>query len=232
MFKNKRKNLKKSRPKNLVCPLDHGLRLFCCRSRTWWSAGTTFAPSVWLWSNKDGERSVGLQGLHKLLAQDPALGLAVLRGLKEWEHNHQCTELWGPSRPYKPSQWAHLGEVGWLGCEDAGLWRGMGAGEAKEVKKEREGASTTTTTPPSTPPPQKSKGVKAPPPPLRKEEEVVRVGLGRRVRQPRLFLFVLRRGPPPPRIRTPPKSKAVPAPKDNGREKKAEGGGKEARGGG
>ena len=57
------------------------------------------------------------------------------------------------------------------------------------------------------------------------------VGLGRRVQQPRLFLFVvLRRShpPPPQQEPPPPKSKAVPAPKEKGREKKAEGGGKEA----
>ena len=95
-------------------------------------------------SDKGRERSVGLGGLHKHLAQDAALGLAVLRGLKEREPGRQCSELWGPSRPYKPSQWAHFGQIGWLGCEDAGLWRGMGGREAKDVKEEREGASTTT----------------------------------------------------------------------------------------
>ena len=98
---------------------------------------------------------MGLGGLHKLVAPDPALGLSVLRGLKEWDHGCQCPELWGPSRPYKPTWWAHLGEVGWFGCEDAGLWRGMGGGEAREVKEEREGASTTIT--PNPPPPSKPK---------------------------------------------------------------------------
>ena len=67
---------------------------------------------------------MGLGGLHRLLAHDPALGLAVLRSLKEWEHGRQCAELWGPSRPYKPTSWAHLGGVGWLGCVDGALWRG------------------------------------------------------------------------------------------------------------
>ena len=77
--------------------------------------GDDVRPIRVVWSDKDGERSVGLGGLHKLLAQDATLGLAVLRGLKEWEHSRMCSELWGPSRPYKPSQWAHLAEVGWLG---------------------------------------------------------------------------------------------------------------------
>ena len=124
--------------------------------------GDHVRPVRVVWSDKDGERSVGLGGLHKLLAQDPTLGLAVLRGLKEWEHGRQCSELWGPSKPYKPTQWAHLGEVGWLGCEDAGLRRGMGGGEAREVKEEREGASTTTH--PNPPPTSKPKPPPPPPP--------------------------------------------------------------------
>ena len=103
------------------------------------------------------------------------------------------------------------------------------------MKEEREGASTNTT---PNPPPTASKP-KPPPPPKKgkggqssrgkKEEEAVRVRLESGVRQPRLFLFVVLRRGHPPRIRNPPpKSKAIPAPKDKGREKKAEGGGKEA----
>ena len=74
-----------------------------------------------------------------------------------------CSELWGPSRPYKPSQWAHLAEVGWLGCEDGRIWREIGGLEAKEVKEEREWASTTSTrnSPPlvaQAPPPPRKKG--------------------------------------------------------------------------
>ena len=157
--------------------------------------GDDVRPVRVVWSVKDGERSVGLGGLHTLLAQDPALGLAVLRGLKEWEHGRQCSKL-GPLRPYKPCQWAHLGQVGWLQCEDAGLWWAMGGRVAKEVKEEREGASTTTTPLQAEATPQETQGGQSP---HRKEEEAVRVRLGRRVRQPRLFLFVLlRQGRPAP----------------------------------
>ena len=138
--------------------------------------GVHFCPVRVVWSDKDGERSVRLRGLNKLLAQEPALGLDVLGGLKEWEHGRRCSEVWGPSRPYKPTQWAHLGE-GWLGCEDAGLWRGMVGGEAKEVKKEREEASTSSPPPPKPkPPPQERQGGQSAP---GKEEEAVQVGLGR-----------------------------------------------------
>ena len=87
----------------------------------------------------------------------------------------------------------------------------MGGGEGREVKEERKGASTTTThnpPPPSPSPPPKKKQGQSPPPPPHKAE-AVRVGLGRRVRQPRLFLFVVlrrRHPPPPPNNKPPPKS--------------------------
>ena len=85
------------------------------------------------WSTQKSSR---LGGLHKLLAQDYALGLVVLRGPREWGHGRICSELSGPSRAYIPSQWGHMAEVGWLGCEDGRIWREMGGGEAKEVTVE------------------------------------------------------------------------------------------------
>ena len=60
-----------------------------------------------------------------LLVQERALGLAVLRGLKDWEHGRMCSELWGPSSPTKPSQWVHKAELWWLGCEDGKIWQEM-----------------------------------------------------------------------------------------------------------
>ena len=112
-----------------------------------------------VWSDKDGAQSVGLWGLHKLLAHDPALGPAVLRALKEWQHGRQCAELWCPSRPYKPTLWAHLGEVGWLGCEDAALWRAWVVGKGGEGRK---GGGKHHHHPP---PPKKKQRAKPPPPP-------------------------------------------------------------------
>ena len=100
---------------------------------------------------REGRGAVrGVRGAPQGPRRTPPLGLAVLRGLKEWEHGRQCSELWGPSRPYKPTSCAHFGEVGRLGCEDAGLWLGMGVRDAREVKAQREGTSTTTT--PNPPP--------------------------------------------------------------------------------
>ena len=83
--------------------------------------GYDIRPMRVMCSDKDGERSVGLGGFHKLLSQDPALGLAVLRGLKEWEHGRKCSEPWGPSRPCKPNQFAHLGGVGGWGVQMRGF---------------------------------------------------------------------------------------------------------------
>ena len=194
--------------------------------------GDDVRPVRVVWSDKDGEWSVGLGGLHKLLAHDPAVVRDVLRGLKEWEHARRCAELWGPSRPYKATSWAHLGAVGWLGCEDGALWRGMGDGEGREVKEEREGASTTTTTtttPPCKPkaPPKKDKG-KARAPKRKWWESDSDAGSDNPASISSSSTDEAT-PPPPPQQETPlPKSKAVPAPKEKGREKKAEGGGKEA----
>ena len=56
--------------------------------------GNDVRPICVVWSDKDGENIVGLGGLHRLLALNPALGLDVLRGLKEWEHG-PCASICG-----------------------------------------------------------------------------------------------------------------------------------------
>ena len=80
--------------------------------------------------------------------------------------------------------------VGVCGC---GVWGGKEAGEAKQVKEEREDGGASTTTTPNPPPPPTTPSLS---PPLKKgkggrAEEAVGVGLGRRVRQPHLFRFVI-----------------------------------------
>ena len=181
--------------------------------------GDDVRPIRVVWRDKDGERSVGLGGLHKLLAHDPALGLAMLRGLKEWEHGRQCAEVWGPWRPYKPTSRAHFGEVGWLGCDDTALCQWMGGAEGREVKEEREGASTTTTTPPL-------QALATPPPPKRKRLEWDSDAECDNPASSSSSSSA--KDTPPPEQEPPPKSKAVPASKEKGREKKAKVGGKEA----
>ena len=92
--------------------------------------GDDVRPIGVVWTDKDGQKSMRLEGLHMLITQDPALGLAVLCRLKEWEHSRMWSKLWGPSRPCKPSRWAHLANFGWLGCEDGRIWREIGGEEA------------------------------------------------------------------------------------------------------
>ena len=115
-----------------------------------------------LWSDRHGENSVGLGGVHKILARDPALGLALLRGLQDWEQGRVVSTAWGPARPYTPSTWAHMAEVGWVGCEEGDRWREMGGGEGEE----RGNAATTTPNPQAAKPPPPNQP--NPPPPASK----------------------------------------------------------------
>ena len=145
-------------------------------------------------------------------------------------------ELWGPSRPYKPNQWAHIVGMGWLGCKDGRILREMGGpvGEAGEVKEEREAGGA--------PPP-----FQAPPPPSQerqrsqseREEEEVRVGVRPPLRQPHFLLFLVllqRRSPPAPPAKKatqpPPEVKVVHATKSKGGARKTTWGGGGRLGGG
>ena len=172
--------------------------------------GDDVRPICVMWNDKGGEKSVGLGSLHKLLAQDPALGLVVRRGLKDLEHSRMCSELWGPS---KGAWGVRMGRFG-------GSWE---AREAREMKEEREGGTTTTPPPlPNPRPPTQRKPRVAKPP---------RRGRGqtrRRTTTPTTTLPPPRppptRSPPPPpqrRILTPRRRRPSPALKE-----------KEGRGGG
>ena len=110
--------------------------------------GYDIRPIRVVWSNQDGEGNVGLRGLHKVLTQDAALWLVMLSGLKDWEYGPMCSELWGPLQPYKPSQWAHLAEVGWSGCEDGGSGGRWEVGRQRRLRRKGTGQA-----PPPTPPP-------------------------------------------------------------------------------
>ena len=75
-------------------------------------------------SDEDGERSLGFGGLHKLLAQDRALVLALFRGLKEWEHGRQCSELRAPRGPKSPLHGHTWGRQGGWGVRMQGFGGG------------------------------------------------------------------------------------------------------------
>ena len=106
-----------------------------------------------------------LGNLHKLLAEGPALGLAVLCGLREWEHGRLCSKACGPTQSYKPTEWGTIKDVGYVGSEDEEVCVLGGGWEGNESKW---GGSSTTKAPPpaptgpSTPP---HKGIQATPSP-------------------------------------------------------------------
>ena len=187
-----------------------------------------------LWSDRDGENSVGLGGVHKILARDPALGLALLRGLQGWEQGRVVSTTWGPARPYRPSTWAHMAEVGWVGCEEGDRWREMGGGEGEE----RGNAATTTPNPQAANPPPPSQPNPPPPhprpTPTQNPNTTSRGSASSRTMSPtRSLPRTPQAEPSPPRKKKnnpplPPKTKATPAPIPKG-EEKGEG---EAKGGG
>ena len=62
-----------------------------------------------------------LGSLHRLLATDPAKGLAILRGLRDWEHGRVFLEVWVASKQYRAGELAGMGHVGYTGAEDEGV---------------------------------------------------------------------------------------------------------------
>ena len=73
----------------------------------------------------NGANTLSLAGFHRLFAQDPALGLGVLRGLQEWKQGRVCLEVLLASRGYMPKEWARISEVGFMGGGDEELWGGL-----------------------------------------------------------------------------------------------------------
>ena len=62
------------------------------------------------------------------LASD-TLGLAILRGLRDWEQRRVCSEVWVGARRYRAREQARSGEMGYTGAEDEGIWVGMVGGD-------------------------------------------------------------------------------------------------------
>ena len=73
--------------------------------------------------------------LHRLLAADPPLGWAILRGLRDWEQGRVCLEVWVGAGRYEAGEWARLGQMGYTGAEDEGMVGGDWEG-AEAVKEE------------------------------------------------------------------------------------------------
>ena len=55
-----------------------------------------------------------------------------------------AVDMWDTSKGYRPSPWANMSEVGFIGGLDGDLWAGMGEGRAEN--EEAGGESTGTST--------------------------------------------------------------------------------------
>ena len=53
------------------------------------------------WRDCDQAHEVPLRHLHRLLAADAPLGLAILRGLRDWEQGRVCSEMWVGAGRYR-----------------------------------------------------------------------------------------------------------------------------------
>ena len=56
--------------------------------------------------------------LRRLVAADPPLGWAIVRGLRDWEEKRVCSEVWVGEGRYTSGEWARLGQMGYTGVED------------------------------------------------------------------------------------------------------------------
>ena len=93
---------------------------------------TNARPIRVAWRDAEGSRDVPLGSLHRIVARDPPLGLALLRGLHDWETSRVVSGVWVAPRHFRPAKWARMQEVGYAGGEDEEMWRSMGGGGVSE----------------------------------------------------------------------------------------------------
>ena len=79
--------------------------------------------------DRDAAHEVPLRHLHRLVTADPPLELAIWRGLRDWEQERVCSEVWVGAGRYRAGEWAGIGQMGYTGAEDAGIWAGMVGGD-------------------------------------------------------------------------------------------------------
>ena len=86
----------------------------------------------------EGSQEVPLGSLHRIVARDPPLGLAILRGLHDWETSRVVSGVWVTSRHFRPSEWARMQKVGYAGGGGGieGLWGSMGGGGVSDEEEE------------------------------------------------------------------------------------------------
>ena len=57
---------------------------------------------------RDQAQELPAGSLHLLLAADPALWLAILRGSRDWKQGRVCSQVWVASKQYKAGVWATM----------------------------------------------------------------------------------------------------------------------------
>ena len=91
---------------------------------------TNARPIRVAWRDAEGSQEVPLGALHRIVARDPPLSLALLRGLHDQETSRVVSGVWVAPRHYQPGEWARMQEVGYAGggrtrrC--GGAWVGAG----------------------------------------------------------------------------------------------------------
>ena len=86
------------------------------------------------WRNCKQPQELSSGSLHCLLATNPAVGLAVLKGLRGWGQDRARSNIWQMSEQFRAWDWARMAEVGYTRVVDRVWWAGMGgsSGEGQE----------------------------------------------------------------------------------------------------
>ena len=110
---------------------------------------TDARPARASWRDGNAANEVPLGHLRRLVAADPRLGLGTLRGLRDCEQRRVFSEVWVGATRYMAGEWARLGQMGYRGAEDEGIWTGMVGGdwEGEGALKEESPPKDRTTTP-------------------------------------------------------------------------------------
>ena len=133
-------------------------------------SATNARPIRVAWRDVEGSQDVPLGALHRIVARDPPLGLAVLRGLHNWETARVVSGVWVSSRHLRPKEWVRMREVGYAGGGDEEMWGSMAGVVVSKGEEGGEGGGWRPPPPPQTPPPNK---VASQPAPTRPQETKV-----------------------------------------------------------
>ena len=76
---------------------------------------TNARPIRVAWRDNEGSLEVPLGFLYRIVARDPPLGRALLRGLHDWETSHVVSGVCVVPRHFRPAEWARMQEVGYAG---------------------------------------------------------------------------------------------------------------------